>query len=116
MKRTLIVWTVLSAAVMILLPWLSLLLLRGDGDFMGMILMLFFIVDPLFSACAGLAAGKNVRQRWPIIFLSPVMYVAGAWLLLEWGEPDFFLYAAACLAVGAAAMLLRAVFRRLLHR
>lgn len=115
MKRICPVWLAASAAIMLLLPWLSLTLFQANGD-MGLILLLFFAVNPSFCALVGFCAGKNVRQRWPLILPAPVLYIAGAWLFLEMGEPAFFLYAAFYLAISVCAMLMRAGLRRLRGR
>ena len=115
MKRIFPAWLAACAAIMLLLPWLCLTLFPANGD-MGLILLLFFCVNPLFSAAEGFFAGRDVRKRWPLILIAPALFVAGAWLLLDMGNPDFLLYAAAYLVIGVCAMLLRTGIRCLLRR
>ena len=102
---------ILIALVMLELPWLVLKLVQGP-DALTAVLLLFFIVDPLFSIFLGVFAGRDAKSRWYLPVLTAALYVAGAWLFFDRGETAFLLYAAGYLALGLVAMLLTAFLRR----
>lgn len=103
MTRKPIFWLLLSAGVMLLLPWLTVTLVPPDAG-MTAVLVLFFAVNPGHSMAAGYYAGKQLRRLWWVPAFSAVMYLAGAWLFLEAGEPAFFTYAGIYFALGMEAM------------
>ena len=104
MRKNLIGWLVLSAAVMLLLPWAAVTIVKGDGG-MAAAFLLFYAVDPIYSIAAGIFAGRNVKQMWSVPIVSAVLFLLGAWALFDMGESAFLLYAGAYLALGIAAML-----------
>ncbi len=99
------------AFVMLALPWLAVSLIKGDGG-MAACFVLFFAVDPLFSAALGIWAGKELKSRCFFPLVAAGLFLAGTWLLFDPGETAFLLYAGIYLALGAAAMLLSAAVRR----
>ena len=61
--KKLVPWLFASAAVMLMLPALAVRLVNADGG-MAVCLALFFIVDPLFSVCIGVYAGRDIQRLW----------------------------------------------------
>ena len=102
MKRF-IFWTLSAALLMIGGPWLA---LQFDGmDAMGFCFILFFAINPLFSAVCGVFAGINIKQLWTLPFITAGLFLAGVWIFLEMGEPAFLLYCGCYLFIGILAML-----------
>ena len=56
-----IFWLWLSAAVMLLLPWIVVTFVRSDAA-MAAVLVLFFAVNPGHSMAAGYYSGKQLRR------------------------------------------------------
>ena len=110
MKKYLI-WTALSAFVMLGLPWAAVTFVRGDAG-MAVCLLLFFAVDPVWSAAVGAAAGTEPARLCSLPVLSAALFIAGTWLVFTMGEPAFLLYAAVYLILGLAAMAVSAAVRR----
>jgi len=104
MTRKPVFWLVLSAGVMLLLPWLVVTLVRSDAA-MAAVLVLFFAIDPGYSMAAGYYAGKQIRRLWWLPAVSAGLYLLGAWLFFEMGDPAFLTYAGIYFAVGMEAML-----------
>jgi len=104
MTRKPVFWLVLSAGVMLLLPWLVVTLVRSDAA-MAAVLVLFFAIDPGYSMAAGYYAGKQLRRLWWLPAVSAGLYLLGAWLFFEMGDPAFLTYAGIYFAVGMEAML-----------
>ncbi len=104
-------WLATSALVMLLLPWLAVTLVKGP-DGMAAVFLLFFAVDPVYAILSGLAAGKAPKSRWYLPVVSAALFLAGTWALFEPSETAFLLYAAVYLALGLAAMGIRALLSR----
>ena len=102
MKR-IILLLISSVVLMIGCPFLTVALAGENG--MAICFLLFFAVNPLFSALCGGLAGRNLKRDWALVFLSPFFFLAGAWLFFDFGETAFLLYAAGYLLIGAIAML-----------
>jgi hypothetical protein len=107
------IWKWIAAAVFIMigLPWLTVTFAGPAG--MALCLILFFAVDPIFCAAAGVFAGKNMGSRWALPLAPAGLFLAGVWLCFEMGEPDFLRYGAAYLVVGVVAMVLTALLHKI---
>lgn len=104
MKKKLWCWNAASVVLMVLLPWLTVHLVRGDAG-MAVCFLLFFSVNPVYALAAGWAAGKQVRVLWSLPVVTAALFLAGAWLVFDMGERAFLMYAGVYLLLGLAAML-----------
>ena len=103
------IWTLLAALLMIGGPWVA---LQFPGyDAMGVCFILFFAVNPLFSAVCGAFAGRNVRRFWMLPIITSGLFVVGVWIFFEMGEPAFLIYGAGYLLIGAVAMVIFSLFK-----
>ncbi len=109
--KKIIPWVLAAAAVMLILPWLSVTFVQGD-DGMAVCFLLFFALDPLYAICAGAYAGRDIKRLWILPVLTAFFFLAGTWLLFDWGEVAFILYAAVYLALGAASMLISGLIKK----
>lgn len=105
MKKTYLFTVALSIAVMLLLPWMTVLFVRGDGG-MAVCFLLFFCVDPLFCVASGILAGWQKQPLWLVPLIPSAAFLAGTWLIFEPGEPAFVRYALVYLLIGAAAFII----------
>ena len=116
--KSILYWAIAAILVMLLLPWLV-MTLATPSDIMGVVVLLFFMVDPLFALVTGIFASARPRERWHLPLVNACLLLAGTWLFFEFGETDFLIYAVACLAIGMAAMLggwlVRSMTKRLKH-
>lgn len=110
-----LLWLAVSLFVMVGLPGLVLLTVQSDAG-MAMLFILWFAINPVYALAVGALAGGDARRLWGLPFIPAGCFVAGAWLLLDFGDPAFFSYAAIYLAIGAAAMGLVALARYLKAR
>lgn len=111
MKRNMIIWLVVSATVMLALPWLAVTFIKSDAG-MAVCFLLFFMVDPIYSVMTGVLAGKDIRHLWSLPVILAVLFLAGAWIFFDMGKTAFILYAAVYLALGTAATLLSLCIRK----
>lgn len=110
MKQKMIFWFLLSAVVMLLLPWLAVTFIKGDGG-MAVCFILFFAVNPIYSVTAGVFAGKNGKRPWSLPLISAALFLAGTWIFFDMGETAFILYAAVYLILGILGMLVSRFIR-----
>ena len=109
--KKLVPWLFASAAVMLMLPALAVRFVNADSG-MAVCLALFFLADPLFSACIGVYAGRDPQRLWSLPIFPAVFFLLGAWLFLDAGETAFLIYAAAYALLGYAAMLISRFIRK----
>jgi len=110
MKNSIWKWTVAAMVVMVGLPWLTVRFAGSAG--MALCFILFFAVDPIFCAAAGVFAGKRISRRWFLPLVSALLFLAGVWLCFEMGEPDFWRYGGVYLVVGTLAMVITALLQK----
>lgn len=111
MKKKFLGWLILSAAVMFLLPWLSVTYIKSDAG-MAVTLLLFFAVDPIYSTVVGFSAGKNIKELWSLPVISATMFLLGTWIFFDIGEFAFVIYAGIYFIIGLIAMLISALIRK----
>ena len=104
--KKLLIWAILAIFIMIVCPWLTVEFAGSAG--MAICFALFFAVNPLFSAVSGAFAGKHIRKFWMLPAVTAGLFLAGAWLFFEIGEPAFLLYCGGYQIIGAIAMLISA--------
>ncbi len=114
MKKSFILGVAVSIIITLVLPWLTVTFVNGDGG-MAVCLLLFFAVNPFFSVVIGAFAGKDIRNLWVLPIIFAVFFVVGAWLFFDMGDPAFIIYASVYLALGAAAMLISGFIRKKIH-
>lgn len=96
-------WLAVTVAVMFALPFCMARFAPADAG-MALCMMLFFIVNPIYSAILGFRCGRDVRQMWSLPLISSITFLAGAWLFFDIREVWFIIYAATYLAIGWVAM------------
>lgn len=107
MKKKFIIWFIISAAIMLLLPWLAAAFVKSDAGMAACFLLLFGI-NPIYSVVAGVFSGRAIKTLWALPLISAALFLAGAWFFLDWGETGFLLYAIAYLVLGILSMLISA--------
>lgn len=94
---------VLTAVVMLVLPWLAVTYLPlSEG--MAAMMFLFFVVDTICAVVVGAVAGSDVQRMKFLPLIFALLFIAGCWCFLDFGDPDFFAYAIPYLVLGYGAM------------
>ena len=102
MKKVLIL--IAATFAVTLLPWLAMTKLPPGIGLLGGILM-FYAVDPAYSAAVGIYAGKRVRNRWYMPLLTSALIMIGFFVLFDREQWSFISFALAYLAIGVIFML-----------
>ena len=91
-------------AVMFGFPWAAVTFAPGDAG-MAICFILFFGVNSTVSMFVGIFAGRKPKQRWFLPVVNTAAFMLGAWTVFDWGNPDFYGFAIAYLAIGLISML-----------
>ena len=91
MKKNIIFWLAVTAAIMLALPWLAVTLVKGDAG-MAVCFLLFFALNPLYSVILGVFAGKDMKHLWSLPIVSAALFLIGTWIFFDMGEMAFVLY------------------------
>ncbi len=102
--KKLTIWLILTIILMIIVPLFAVIFAESAG--MMISIMLFFVVNPLFSALGGIVAGTDVKSLWMVPLATAMLFVLGAWLFFGMGETIFVIYGGVYLAIGLVTMLL----------
>ena len=102
-KRTIIIWLSVTIIVMFALPF-AVASLASECSGMALCMMLFFIVNPIYSAILGYRCGKDIKKMWNLPLVSALAFLAGTWIFFDIHELWFIVYATVYLAIGWTAM------------
>lgn len=102
-KRTIIIWLSVTIIVMFALPF-AVAGLASECSGMALCMMLFFIVNPIYSAILGYRCGKDIKKMWNLPLVSALAFLAGTWIFFDIQELWFIVYATVYLAIGWTAM------------
>lgn len=102
-----IICVLVSAFIMLFLPWCAVTFIKGDGG-MAVCFLLFFTINPIASIVIGIVSGRNIRTSWFLPVLPAVLFLFGTWIFFDIREPAFILYAVVYLLLGYTAMLVSA--------
>lgn len=89
--------------VMFGFPWAAATFASHDAG-MAICFILFFGVNAMCSLYVGIFAGLQVKQRWFLPVINSAAFLLGVWTVFDWGNPDFYGFAIAYLAVSLIAM------------
>lgn len=102
-RKVIITWITVTVAVMFAFPFIV-ARLASECSGMALCMILFFIVNPLYSAILGFRCGRDIRRMWNLPLVSSVAFLAGTWLFFDIKEVWFILYASVYLIIGWTAM------------
>lgn len=102
-RKAMILWLTISVVIMIALPF-AVARLASESSGMALCMILFFIVNPIYSAILGFRCGKDIRRMWNLPLVSSIAFLAGTWIFFDIKEVWFIIYAAVYLIIGWTAM------------
>ncbi len=101
----------ICAALLFVIPLAAIKLLDGDNG-LAVCFVLFYLIAPMLSIAVGVNAGRNLKSRFWASLLPAGIFAVSMWILFDFADPAFGQYAAAYLAIGVGAMLLRHLFTK----
>lgn len=90
---------------MLVLPGLVATFAKPDNS-MAILLLMFFLVNPVTAIAIGIFAGKHSSFAWFYPLLLVVLFVVGSWIFFDMGEIDFIFYAIVYLLLGYISMMI----------
>ncbi len=111
MKKTYLCCLGISGGIMLALPWAAVTFVKADGG-MAVCLLLFYVVNPIYSVVIGAFAGKDRKHLGSLPVVSAVLFLIGTWLFFGMGEPAFIWYGVIYLAFGIGAMAISSIVRK----
>ena len=111
LKRTSLKWVGITIAVMFILPF-TVAKFASECAGMALCMMLFLVINPIYSIILGVIAGRNIKKLWNLPLISAVAILAGVWLFFDIHESWFIAYAATYLCIGVVAMLITNYLKR----
>lgn len=87
------------------IPPIWLVVTFSGGTVMAACVFLLLAINPIFIVVCGLFAGKNMKQLWALPIIVPGLYLLGANLFYEIGEPAFLRNCGGYFIIGIFAML-----------
>lgn len=101
--RHITVWIAVTVTVMFVLLF-AVAGFASECSGMALCMILFLIVNPIYSAILGFRCGRNIRQMWNLPLVSSIAFLAGTWLFFDIKEVWFIIYASVYLIIGWTAM------------
>mgnify|MGYP001055247329 CR=1 FL=1 len=102
-RQAIVLWLTITVIVMFVLPFVV-AKFAPEHSGMALCMILFYIVNPIYSFILGLRCGRNVRRMWNLPFVSSIAFLAGTWLIFDIKEVWFVIYASVYMIIGVTAM------------
>lgn len=104
-------WIGTTLVVMFVLPF-AVAKLASECAGMALCMLLFLVINPIYSIILGVIAGRNIQKLWNLPIISAIAFLAGTWMFFDIHEPWFIVYAATYLCIGVVAMLITNYLKR----
>ena len=102
-KKMCIILTVMLC-ILLILP-IILINISKPHEFMGITMMLFFVVNPLTTAIINSMIGKDIKKMWWMPILFCIVFLLSYWLVLEEIILDLVFYAVIYIIIGIIFMI-----------
>ena len=74
-------------------------------EFMGVMILLFFIINTITTAVTNSIVGKDIKKLWWVSVAFPIMFLLSYWLVLKEIIIDLTFYAVIYLIIGLVFMI-----------
>ena len=99
-----IITFIIMIAVLFLLPFICVKVAEPQ-EFMGIMILLFFVVNPITAAVVNSMTGKNIRKLWWMPALFAIVFLLSYWLVLGEIIIDLTFYAVIYFIIGLIFMI-----------
>ena len=104
MKKKMIVTFIIMIAILFVLPFI-LVKVAEPHEFMGIMILLFFVVNPITAAVVNSLIGKYAKKLWWMPVLFPIAFLVSYWIVLEEIIIDLLFYAVIYFVIGLIFMI-----------
>ena len=103
-------WMLISTLIVCMLPILIAMIIPSETGMM-VCLVLFFVVNPIYSAILGFMASKRGGFMKAVPVVSALMFIVGTTILFGLADYTFVLYGAYYLAISYTVMFIKALLQ-----
>ena len=103
-KKKIKIISVIMLVILLILP-LILINISEPYEFMGIMIILFFVVNPITLLIINLMIGKDVKKIWWIPIFFSIIFLLSYWFVLKEIILDLIVYAIGYLVIGLIFML-----------
>lgn len=104
MKKKMIIMFIIMLSSLLMLPFI-LTQFAEPHEFMGVMILLFFIINPITTAVTNSIVGKDIKKLWWVSVVFPIMFLLSYWLVLKEIIIDLTFYAVIYLIIGLVFMI-----------
>ena len=105
LNKKLIIITIAAILVLVIIP-LIFINLAQPHEFMGIMILLFFIINPILVIFVNLIIGKYMKKLWWIPLMFSIIFLISYWIILEEIIFDLIVYAIMYLIIGLIVMFI----------
>lgn len=109
MKKNIIISAVLSVLTLVLLP-LAVVFFIGGMDALGILLLMFFILNPIVSVVIGILSG-GLKTKWQLSAINAAVFLSAESIILGF-DISYIIAAVICLGLGLAAAYVTAAVKK----
>lgn len=102
---------ILIIIVMFVIPLLTVKLVRSDAA-MAVCFIMFFAVNPVFSALLGIFAVNEFPKMLSLPIFNALCFLASSWIFFDMGEKQFIYYAIVYLIIGVVSALISMLIKK----
>lgn len=106
-----IIISIVELVVLLALPLLFVNLAQ-PYEFMGLIMLLFFVINPVASILVGFFAGKDIKTLWWVSISFPIVFLLSYWFVLKEIIWDLTIYAMIYALLGFLTMIISWIAKR----
>lgn len=103
-KKKLFIILAIMICVLFILPFI-LINTSKPHEFMGITIILFFVVNPLTTAIINSMVGKDIKKLWWMPILFCIVFLLSYWLVLEEVIWDLMFYGVIYIIIGIIFMI-----------
>lgn len=104
MKRKIITLFIFMISILLVLPFILIQIVKPH-EFMGVMIFLFFIINPIASAIINSIIGIDIKKLWWMPLLYSIIFLISYWLVLGEIILDLIFYAIIYLIIGIIFMV-----------
>ena len=114
MKKDYMIFLGLTAFVMLWLPMLAFIVEKND--ILAALLLLFYIVDPIYVVSVGCYAGLDIQKRWSMPLVVAVLFFIGVGFMISFKDAAFLVYAGVYAFLGYGAMIIANIIAQMIKK
>ena len=107
MKKLLVIISIII--VMLLFPLCAIMFVSPDASLIAILLM-FYIINPMFSIVIGIVSGLEIKRMWWSSLLLPASFIASGYLILKTGH-DCLIYSLVYFILHFISMLITSILK-----